>query len=591
MLTRRQFLRLGAVVGGAALVPVSYRGYKTILLTQALAVEIDPGDLVSPATRPFRDRLPIPRPPAQRSFTPDPLACPDPANRVGARFYQLVQEEAAVRVHSDFPQRTLVWRYRDASVAATSPIAAGPTFVVGAGLDRRTVFVRVLNRLPPDHEGFGVPRSTVHLHGAHVEARSDGFPENTDALPAPVVFVPPGFAGFDAASAPTQYDYCYEHRDTGFAELGGGDETERPATLWYHDHLFDFTGPNVYRGLAGFHLVFDEVDAGDETGTRHPATNLRLPSGVGKFDIPLVFQDRLYDQNAQLVYLPGNHDGFLGDKFLVNGVIQPFLPVKRRKYRFRLLNGANARFFQIFLTDVRGNTYGFDHIGSEGGLFAKTLRDRQSVLIANAQRAEIVIDFSRFPNGAVLYLENRLRQEDGRGPAGTFEVPELVDPGARLLQFRVSGTVTDQSRVPDELRPFAPASAAQLAAAPRRTFMFERRHGAWVVNGELADLERPVVKPTLDVGEIWTLKNGAGGWWHPVHIHHGFMRVLKRNGRTPPQDEQDGFGKRDTVTLGPNGEVEAFLHFQDYPGPFVFHCHNIEHEDMRMMARFDPVRP
>ena len=100
-------------------------------------------------------------------------------------------------------------------------------------------------------------------------------------------------------------------------------------------------------------------------------------------------------------------------------------------------------------------------------------------------------------------------------------------------------------------------------------------------------MTRPVATARLDRGEIWRLRNDSGGWWHPVHIHHEFCRVLSRNGKLPPLDERDGMAKKDTLLLRDNETVEVYVKFRDYVGPWVFHCHNLEHEDMAMMARFD----
>jgi FtsP/CotA-like multicopper oxidase with cupredoxin domain len=96
----------------------------------------------------------------------------------------------------------------------------------------------------------------------------------------------------------------------------------------------------------------------------------------------------------------------------------------------------------------------------------------------------------------------------------------------------------------------------------------------------------PVAKPTENKGEIWHPINDSGGWFHPVHIHLDFMRILRRNGRLPPLNERDGMAKKDTIILGPNEDVEAFNKFRDFPGRFVFHCHNLEHQDRAMMAVF-----
>jgi FtsP/CotA-like multicopper oxidase with cupredoxin domain len=197
----------------------------------------------------------------------------------------------------------------------------------------------------------------------------------------------------------------------------------------------------------------------------------------------------------------------------------------------------------------------------------------------------MVFDFSTFPEGAVLYVGNRAVQDDGRGP------DEFVSRGTRLMKFIVGDAVDeDPSRVPDILRECEPISPARIANARVRTFEFERTHGAWAINDEFAgDLSRVRARPGINRDEIWRLVNGSGGWWHPVHIHSEFGRVLRRNGRIPPLAERDGIARKDTHVLGPNSSVDVFMCYHDYAGPFTFHCHNMEHEDRAMMARFDVV--
>src|SRR5262249_14881935 len=119
---------------------------------------------------------------------------------------------------------------------------------------------------------------------------------------------------------------------------------------------------------------------------------------------------------------------------------------------------------------------------------------------------------------------------------------------------------------------------------------FERDDGAWAINDQFAgNLDVAIATPQVNRTEVWHLVNKSGGWAHPIHIHLDFMRVLTRNGKPPPLDERDGFAKRDTVDLGPNDEIEIAITFHDFLGKFVFHCHNLEHEDFAMMVRFDVV--
>ncbi len=407
MFTRRRMLKLG-LLGGAA----------PLLRLTGASAQVPPFsfDAPSPPTTRFVRSLPIPptTQPVARFAAPD---CPlDIVNNAATRFFKVVEEEAMVSLHPELPN-TRVWRYRDVNTPATSGIALGPTFKVR---QNRAGVARFTNNLPDPSFGFGVNHSTVHLHGAHAAARDDGFPDDIAQLRA---LFHPG----------ESRDYCYPHRDPGFStgevELDlNGVPVDRPSTNWYHDHLLDFTGPNVYRGLSGFYLHTDEIDTGNEND---PPPALKLPSGA--FDIPLVFQDRRIARDGSLIYLPGEHDGFLGDKWLVNGAIQPFLRVKRRKYRFRLLNGCNARQLMLFLTDKAGNIKPFIHIATGGGLMDSPI-NTDRIFAISAQRHEIVIDFSKFPTGTELYLEDRLDQNDGRGPEGTFDDPKLLARGAAVHQ-------------------------------------------------------------------------------------------------------------------------------------------------------------
>jgi FtsP/CotA-like multicopper oxidase with cupredoxin domain len=579
-----------------------------------------------PATTPFLDPLPLPPAPRELDWLPgrlpfadlSPQAAPyvDPGQKKGkAGFYRIVSEVRSVKFHSQLPP-TEIWGYRDGNLppGETWDYALGPTFKRYTANDAYSgTIVRHENQLPPasQHRGFGEPRTTVHLHGGHHPALFDGYPTDMtmpDGTPFNVTF-----------ERGEHYDYAYPMVDPGFIDdtrAGTNDKclhSERSSMLWYHDHILDFTSQNVYRGLVGMFLAFDNPvigaatpadiaeqirDTGDELNTANAPNALRLPSG--KFDIPMVFHEKTFGANGELIYDVFDFDGFLGENYLVNGMVQPYLNVKRRKYRLRFLNGSNARIYQMFLADKNGKTYPMTQIATEGGLLSRPVT-RKSFMIAMAERVEVVVDFSLFPfpQFSELYIENRMIQDGGRGPDGKFDRPKLSSRGTQLLQFRLEEAAPDPSQVPASLRPFPTVPAAELSGAPIRNFEFGRGNGQWQINGRLAgDLSRTVARPTLGRGEIWRLINKSGGWWHPIHVHHEFMRVLKRDGKLPYDGtgtdygqslERDGLAKKDTIVLGPNSEVEVFVKFRDFTGPYVFHCHNLEHEDHAMMARFDVV--
>jgi FtsP/CotA-like multicopper oxidase with cupredoxin domain len=568
--TRREFLQFG--IGGATLALTSRRS--------SVGQELSPTS--SPPTTPFVDPLPLP--PVIRQVSPfSSSTWNDLIDPTQTRFFQMVVEEASVPFHRDLPP-TRVWRFRDASVPLDQwpPIVAGPTFLARmVPHHSQGNLVRITNRLPANHVGFGHPHLTTHLHGTHAPALSDGFAEDTlfQGQPFKVVYSPG-----------ESFDYFYPQTDVGVGIAGHGsgvaDVSERPSTLWYHDHLLDFTGPNNYRGLQGCYFVFDELDSGNERDP-NPAA-LRLPSGP--FDIMFIVQDKRFAADGSLMFDQFDFDGVLGDKFLVNGKIQPFLRVKRRKYRFRVLDGSNARFYQIFVTDSTGRTYPMTQIGRDSSLLSRPIAI-ESFLMANSNRIEVIVDFGdpRFDGVSEVFLENRLQQDEGRGPDGDFEEPELLERGVKLLKFILEERVEDPSRIPATLRPFQPISPEEIAQARVRRFEYERSGGLWVINGEVVDIHDPMASPRVDQPEIWQLINKSGGWWHPVHTHLEFGRVLRRNGRRPTLTERDGIAKVDAVILGPNSEVDVFFRFRDYSGPFVNHCHNLEHEDHAMMFRYDIV--
>ena len=416
-------------------------------------------------------------------------------------------------------KKTLVWGYD-----AVSP---GPTF--NARLGRRLV-ARQHNNLPVN--------INVHHHGGHTQAASDG-----SAIPDEEI--PPG----------AFRDYIYDNDD----DTGG--------THWYHDHTLDLTGINVFMGLAGFYrLTSNLIDA------------LNLPQG--RFEVPLVVQDRAFDANNQLAYNPFDHNGFIGNVFLVNGMVQPKLRVANRRYRFRILNGSNARFYQISLSSGRP----FQIIGSDGGLLRAPIEVDQFRL-APAERVEFVVDFSfHTPGpGTHVFLNNTMIQTEGRGPDG-------VDPTQPfpLMRFDVLDTATDTSTVPTVLETGIPVFN-RAESVRTRTFEFNRSQGAWQVNNRFYDPTRVDASVKLNTTEIWTLRNGGGGWYHPIHIHRNEFKILDRNGIAPTGADS---GLKDVFVLNPDDVVNVITKYTGAKqlGRYVLHCHNIEHEDMRMMALFEVVR-
>ena len=317
---RRQLLRAAVGAAGASLLysragtSRAYTGYTT-------STDVQP-----PYTTPFVEPLPVrtaKQPVTALSPAPTESAQAGEAGRDAHQrwatlsprvFYEVDVRESTHSFHRELPVQP-IWGY--------DGILPGPTFVARAGVP---ALVRFYNNLPASATGFGSPEISTHLHNAHAGSESDGYAGN--------YFSKTKF-GPTLTRAGNFYDNHYPNYFAGFDASASaiGDPREATGTMWYHDHREDFTAANVYRGLAGFYLLFDDIDTGNENDPNPGA--LRLPSGVGRYDIPLVFQDPRFDSSGARVFDQFDPDGFLGNKFCVNGKVQPFFSVARRKYRFR----------------------------------------------------------------------------------------------------------------------------------------------------------------------------------------------------------------------------------------------------------------
>jgi len=519
MLLRRDFLKAGGIAGASALRP------------SVAESKDDVGVSRCPPTPAFKMELPIPSVCGERSALDGirPESHQRYAEYAPQKFYEMKVKAFAHRFHPNL-RDTLVWGY-DGKMP-------GPTFHARYG---EPLMCRIHNELPPNHVGFGIPELSTHLHNSHNGSESDGFP--TD---------------FNGPGKYRDHHYC--------GKFAGNDPREALGTLWYHDHRMDFTAQNVYRGLAGFFLLFDDVDTGDER------TGLRLPSG--RFDVPLVFADKVFDSNSQLVFDFFNTNGILGDKFTVNGVIQPFMKVGRRKYRFRLLDAGPSRFYEFVLSSGQP----FVQIANDGNLLAAPAT-RIAVRLAPAERADVIVDFSKYSIGDSVYLLNRLFQDSGRGPEGV-----LMNPATPLIRFDIDREEEDPSVIPVTLRDQPPITMSEVVT--KRRWIFNRLNGAWTINEKVFNLNEVRATIKENTAEMWTLENKSGGWSHPIHIHFEEFRIISRNGSAPPPWER---GRKDVVVVGPDETVQIFMRFRDFHGKYVMHCHNTVHEDHAMMLRWDIV--
>jgi FtsP/CotA-like multicopper oxidase with cupredoxin domain len=583
-LGRRELLRLGLVMGAGGV--AAMRGMREFRPYWAYAD--DDVHFMSPPNTPFQDPLPIPPIVGTTVLDPAPTKGTNPARsaltgfpeaaRPDHQFWdqflpkkqlELVEREVQHQFYPavDGVPASPVWTFVDAT--ATTPSNAEVPFGlrINAGYGEPMV-VRVHNALPSENHGFGINQTSTHLHNGHTASESDGGPTHF----------------YDAGLFK---DNHYLNVRAGFASnvpssaLNGGptvqgDVRETMSFLWFHDHRFSFTAQNVHKGLVGFYTLFSSdigLDTGDET------TGLRLPSG--EFDIPMVFIDRTFDpSDGQLFFDLFNLDGILGDKFTVNGKIQPFLNVKRRKYRFRLLDGGPSRVYEFFLS----NGQPFIQLSNDGNLLPAPLT-RQSIRMGVAERVDVIVDFSKAQPGDKIRLQNRLKQDDGRGPTG-----DIVAPGDEVLEFRVvSDSVVDNSQVPATLLALPNRN---IPIAQQRNWEFERDGGAWVINGQPFDPDVIRAEIKQNTAELWTLGSG-GGWMHPVHIHLEEHQILNRDGARPPVDE---IARKDTSRIGENavgsqdtGQLQLFMQFRDFLGDYPIHCHNTVHEDHAMLARWEVV--
>ncbi len=619
--SRRDLMKMGLLTAGGMLVAKNGLSARAQTVTPQTQL---PGDgqvgsnqncvptkqAASPPTRAFIEPLPI-MPVAQTvaSLSPTPTTCPNTsagevraachqatqldASRfpvVPSRLYKFTQKAITVVQSPDLPNQT-IWAFSDGT-HVTSP---GPTYKANYGVPQLT---RNINALPPANQngGFGIPSVTTHLHNGHTPSESDGNPCDFYGIGNFCdQYYPNVLAGFNSDHQPN------------------GDINESLSTLWYHDHRVDFTAQNTYKGLLGFYLLFNQFDTGDE------GTGFHLPS-FPQFDIPLVFADKVYDpSNGRLFFDLFSLDGILGDKFLVNGKIQPFFQVQPRRYRFRLLDTGPSRFYEFFLTDLNnlGTQNPYFVIANDGNLLPSPVQV-VSARIGVAERIDIIIDFSKFA-GKTIYLENRLLQVNGQGPVppqgfvpGQFECNSGLDSngnpisilsdirpagqGDLLLQFQVSSKAVSDGSVDPATNPTF-YTLPNTTATPRitRTFKFDRLNGQWSVNGQFMDCGFGPASPppggfsqnfrfTVQQNSVehWLLTNLTGDWTHPIHIHLEEHQILTRN-RVPPTLAIER-SRKDVTQLHQNERVELFFRFRDWLGKYPIHCHNVVHEDHAMMA-------
>jgi spore coat protein A len=519
---------------------------------------------------------PIYRTPAALDRFIDPLPIPEQLTpdhtRKDTAIYRVRVLEFQKQLHSQLPP-TRLWGFEGQY--------PGPTFETVRGMPievewQNQLPLRHLFQVDPHIHGAMPPspavRTVPHLHGARTSSESDGLPEKW-------------FAPGQSAR------YLYPN-------------TQAAATLWYHDHAVGITRLNVYAGLSGFYLLRDDQEHG-----------MGLPSG--KYEIPLLVQDRTLDDAGQLVYAPTHEDGvalppgvwgpeFFGNLPVVNGAIYPYLEVEPRPYRLRLLNGANSRFFNFYFnlankpTDIP-SLVSFRQIGTDGGFLPKPVTLNR-LLLGPAERADLIVDFSGL-EGRTVTLSN-----NGAAPFPGWDMMTMHHAAlSELMQFRVTLPKTSNVKPVSVSLPASSSALTEAAAVVTRDLVLtekldsQGRSLGVRINGKgYDDPVTEIVK--LGTTEKWRFINTTDDA-HPMHLHLVQFQILNRQGfdmielqkgtlrflgspRLPAANEA---GWKDTAIVNPRDVLTILVRFEGYTGRYVYHCHMLEHEDNDMMRPYEVI--
>jgi spore coat protein A len=559
--TRRRFLQYGAAGGAALFLPWA----RTPLATAA------PGGSLTKYLEP----VPLPG---------NGIVVASPS---GANAYSFTQRQIARRLHPQLPP-TPFWAYDDGSGLDGQTGSFGMAVVAQSGTPLQVNYTHQLPETYPDWIPVDTRltplgdrvRLMTHLHGGFVAADSDGNPMVTPH-------------GFGPGETQTVF---YTNQ-----------LPQMPASLlWFHDHGLGATRLNVFAGLAAAYILRDEFDTGTEPNP------IGIPGGA--YEIPLVVQDRQFNPDGTFLYPASDIPGakwigeYFGDVMLVNGKVWPFLEVEPRMYRLRILNGCNARILSL---DIGGPSLW--QIGAEGGMW-DTPVPVQKLVLAPAERADVLLDFSRFP-GARLVMKNHNPKRPVSTPAPSLE---------QVMQIRVGTTVSQPG--PRAIPSSLPGRRADLPNPERTRYItlneIDVDEPTWFLNlnGVHFD-EGPVAeRPQVGAVEDWVYVNLTADT-HPMHVHLVTFQVV---GRTPfdaqayeeanegphgvpggidptpfatgPMEpaapEERGF--KDTVKANPGYFTTIRAKFDlptgvTAPQSYVYHCHIVEHEDNDMMRPFEVV--
>ncbi|MHB1054319.1 MAG: multicopper oxidase family protein [Thermoleophilia bacterium] len=583
MLTRRRFLKLSAFTGAGLLLPsfpIWGCGDEPPGVSGETATAIAKKILKAVARLDrFVDPLPVPA-----------RIEPDTGRYDGSDYYEIRLSEFQQEYHSQLPATT-VWGYADATPGPVIEARQNrPVRVrwINDDLPEKHLLAAAIDRTIDDAASMPDVRTVAHLHGGDTPPLSDGLPD--------------GWSSPDGARTGAGYnpdDFIYAN-------------TQHSCMLWFHDHAMATTRLNVYAGLAGLYIIRDENEA-----------TLGLPTG--EYEIPLVIQDRDFNDDGSLAYPTTGSSVehpiwtamFLGTVGVVNGRAWPRLEVEPRRYRLRLLNASQARTWNLSLV-TGGAPHPFHVIGSDGG-FLPTAVPMQQLRLGPAERADLIVDFSSLPLNTVLTLAN-----DAPAPypgGGRPAIPEL-------MQVRVGKDLrgTDDSTPAPTLRLPALPALAPTPGLPARVMTLDYivndtgATTAFLINKKMF-MEPADERPADGTTEIWEFVNLTGDA-HPVHLHLVQFQVLNRQGvdvanywqaredflagsgprpdinrfltgaALPPLPQEVGW--KDTALVMPDEVLRLTVPFKLPPGTprparYIYHCHILEHEDNDMMRPLEVI--
>jgi spore coat protein A, manganese oxidase len=630
MRDRRDFLKLSALAAAGLMVSGRWSSLRA-------------DSLVSPALRKFIQPLPM----FGREI---PIAAADTLTFPGTDFYNLTMSEYVQSLHPDLPKATRLWGYANTS----NPVHRHLGGAILAKRDR-PVRVRFTNALPATHilpldetlEGAseGANRAVAHLHGGHVPWPSDGGPFAWKR--------PDGRTGSSHVNWLPDVDGQTLTDDHWYPN----DQSTR--LMWFHDHAMGTTRLNAYAGLASAYVLRDDFEY-------DLIAKGAIPGAIAGTEIPLVIQDKRFKQHADAWGDPGDLDypsiydadtdgvheppepsavpEFFGDTMLMNGVVYPYVDVQQRRYRFRILNACNARFCNLQLYYAQGTDFpsstepalhnpgpNFLQIGTEGGFLSQPVLLR-SVLLAPAERADVIVDFSEVPAGARLILYNDAAAPFPMGgPETDFFTGSRLNPGTQpgfgpntrtLMQFHVIPRVgaRDPRPTPLKLPPIAalgPATVIRNLTLNEDFDDFGRLLQRLGTNEQTMPgtfgrryMDAPTETPLAGAVEVWRVFNLTMDT-HPIHMHLTNAQVLSRRrfqvrgfdgaphyrGHATAPDSNE-LGWKETIRMRPGEMTEIKMQFDLAPAPpgvtippsprtggheYVWHCHILEHEEHDMM--------